>query len=86
MEDDMAFVEGTHRLPHGEWQVVIVSLYNIQAPEVIHSRWDSGVTGVFIKFPRGNKLNREVVKRMLSEVLNVSEWAVVRGPDSMQLR
>lgn len=40
MDDDMAFVEGTHRLPGGDWQVVIVSApdRDVPAPEVVPQR------------------------------------------------
>jgi hypothetical protein len=86
MEDDMSFVEGTYRLTDGVWQVVIVSRRDVSEPEVVPQRWDSGVSGVFIRFPRTGKLNRAAVEQVLSESMSVSEWVVVRGPDSMQLR
>lgn len=31
MDDDMSFVEGTYRLPGGDWQVVIVSAFERDA-------------------------------------------------------
>jgi hypothetical protein len=86
MEDDMTFVEGTYRLAGGDWRVVIVSRCDVAEPQVVPQRWESGVSGVFVRFPRAGRLNREAVERMLSAALGVSEWAQVRGPDSMQLR
>jgi hypothetical protein len=86
MLDDMSFVEGTYHLPGGEWQVVIVSRYEIAEPQVMSRHWESGVSGVFIRFPRFGKLNREAVERVLSGALGVAEWVRVRGPDSIQLR
>lgn len=86
MEDDVSFVEGTFRLPSGDWLVVIVSRRDVPQVEVIPQVWKSGVTGVFIKFPCCETLNKAAVERILSEALGVSEWIEVRGPDSMQLR
>ena len=48
--------------------------------------WDSGVTGVHVVMADDAKLNREIVLATLSEVLGVTEWKEVRGPDSMRLR
>jgi hypothetical protein len=86
MDDDMEFVEGAYRLPGSDWQVCIVSRFDVPAPEVRPSRWESGVTGLVIRFPRAARLNREAVERVLSATLGVSEWVEVRGPDSMRLR
>jgi hypothetical protein len=88
MDDDMEFVEGTFRLPAGEWQVVIVSAFDrdVPEPQVVPQRWDSGVSGVFVRLPRAERINAATVERVLSEALGVSEWVRVRGPDSMALR
>jgi hypothetical protein len=86
MGDDMDFVEGTYRLPDAEWQVLIVSRSEVSEPEVVQQRWDSGVSGVLIRFPRSDRLDRAAVERVLSTSLGVCEWVEVRGPDSMQLR
>lgn len=88
MEDDMAFVEGTYRLPGGDWQVVIVSAFerDVPEPQVVPQRWESGVSGVFVRIPHGERINAATVERALSEALGVSEWVGVRGPHSMQLR
>jgi hypothetical protein len=82
MDDDMSFVEGTYRLADGVWRVVIVSRCDVTEPQ----EWESGVSGVLIRFPRAGRLNRAVDKQVLSAALGVSEWVEVRGPDSMQLR
>ena len=91
MGDDMSFVEGTYRLPGGDWQVVIVLASSLRerdvpAPQVVPQRWASGVTGVVIRLPRAERINAAAVERVLSEALGVSEWVRVRGPDSMLLR
>ncbi len=86
MDDDMSFVEGAYRLAGGDWQVVIVSRREVAEPEVVPQRWESGVSGVFVRFPHAGRLNRETVERVLSAALGVSEWVEVRGPDSMRLR
>ena len=82
----MAFVEGTYRLPGDEWRVVVVSRDDVCEPEVASQVWDSGASGVFVRFPRGKPLDRVTVERVLSEALGVSEWVPVHGPDSMRLR
>jgi hypothetical protein len=87
MEDDMSFVEGTYRLPGGEWQVFIFSRKAISKPEInVHSKWVSGVTGVVIQYPEFHKLDKSVVLQILSSALGVTEWQEVRGPDSINLR
>lgn len=88
MDDDMEFVEGTFRLPGGPWQVVIFSASrrDVPEPEVVLQVWDTGASGVFVRFPCHLPLNAEAVERVLSRALGVSEWVRVRGPDSMQLR
>ncbi len=65
MEDDMSFVEGTYRLPGGAWQVVIFSAFerDVPEPEVIPQVWDSGVTGVFVRFPRHEQINQAAVEQ-----------------------
>ncbi len=88
MEDDMEFVEGTYRLPGGAWQVVIFSAFerDVPEPEAVPQVWNSGATGLFVRFPRHEQINKEAVERVLSAALGVSEWVRVRGPDSMQIR
>src|SRR5687767_1242581 len=57
MEEDMGFVEGTYRLPGGEWQVFVFSRFaDVSEPDVQHGQWDSGVTGFFVRFPRSGRL------------------------------
>jgi hypothetical protein len=88
MEDDGDFEEGTYRLPGGNWQVFIFTKpgSEVSEPHVEPSTWESGVTGVFVRYPRSEPLNREAVRRVLSETLGVRDWVEVRGPDSMKLR
>ena len=88
MEDNMSFVEGTYRLPERDWQVFIFGPDSRVTQPVVRTdgHWESGVTGVHVKWPRGAPLNKDVVLRLLSEQLHVTQWEEVRGPDSMQLR
>ena len=86
MEEDMGFVEGTFRLPGGEWQVVIVSRGSVPSPAAKATTWESGVTGLFVTFPEGLKLDKSAVEDILSRSFGVSEWDEVTGPDSMRLR
>jgi hypothetical protein len=86
MDEDMEFVEGTYRLPEADWQVFIFSRRDVIEPQVNPTRWESGITGVFVRFPRQEQLNQAVVERVLSEALGVGEWVTLHGPDSMQLR
>lgn len=86
MEDEMSFVEGAYRLPGDEWQVFIFGKHKLQDPQVMKSRWDSGVTGLVFHVPRSHSLNKKIVEGMLSAALGVSDWLEVCGPDSMQLR
>lgn len=87
MNDDMSFLEGTYRLPGGDWQVCIFSPDpGVQRPEPASTRWPSGVTGVFVKWPSNYALNRRSALHVLTGFLNVTGWHEVKGPDSMRLR
>ena len=86
MEDDMSFVEGTYRLPGRDWEVFIFRKSDIYLPEIKFGKWSSGVSGITVKLPRAAKLNASTVDEILKKELQVDEWVVVRGPDSMVLR
>ena len=88
LDDNMGFLEGTYRLPGGDWQVVIVPppRETVADPAVEPSEWDSGVTGVVVRLARGGRVNAPAVERALGAALGVSEWVRVRGPDSIVLR
>jgi hypothetical protein len=86
MEDDMSFVEGTYRFAGGDWQVFIFSRGEVDKPQITRGKWDSGVTGVFVRFPKSRQLNKAVVEQVLSEAMGVEQWTEVRGPDSLQIR
>ncbi|MFI5379409.1 MAG: hypothetical protein ACHRHE_08930 [Tepidisphaerales bacterium] len=88
MKDSMSFIEGTFRLPHHDWQVFIFGPDStVSMPEVnTRARWESGITGVFVKWPQSLALNKAAVLQVLSEHLRVCEWEEVNGPDSIQLR
>ena len=85
MNDDMEFIEGTFRLPGGDWQVVIASRHDIAEPQAAVMQWKS-VSGVLVKFPAKERLNAAVLENVLSEALGVRTWTRVEGPDSMGLR
>jgi hypothetical protein len=89
MHEDMGFVEGTYRLEGGVWQVFIFlrerpGIRNVGVTTNIV--WESGVTGLNVIVADDAKLNKQVVLQTLSDVLGVSEWSEVRGPDSIMLR
>jgi hypothetical protein len=86
MDDNMLFVEGCYRIPGGEWQVIIISRRPVSLPEIKPQKWESGVTGIFVAFPKTIPLNKAVVERLLTEHLGMKEWIEVRGPDSIQIR
>jgi len=86
MDTDNSFVEGSYRVEDGAWQVFIVSKRDVTEAAINPSTWDSGVTGVVIKLPRGTCLDKALVQRLLSDHLDVARWDEVRGPDSMSLR
>ncbi len=87
MEEEMSFVEGTFRLPDEEWQVFIFIRRNVtDRPIWWHSQWASGATGVTVTFPNERVLNRKAVEAVLTDATGATEWAEVRGPDSMHLR
>ena len=88
MEETMDFVEGTYRLHGSDWQVLIFStrppVEKVEINTMAH--WSSGVTGIVVRFPKSEKLNKAAVMRILSESLGVTEWNETRGPDSITLR
>ena len=86
MEDEMPFAEGTYRLRGGEWHVFIFSRYEGKRILSTFDEWQNGCKGRVVKMPEGAKLNREVIKKILGEILYVTDWLEVRGPDSMNLR
>lgn len=89
MEENMSFVEGCYRLEGGHWQVFMLRKSRRGIEEVGIKRnltWASGVTGINIIVPDDTKLNKSTVLRLLADVLGITEWSEVRGPDSMQLR
>lgn len=88
MEDDMSFVEGCYKLSNKNWEVFIISQEESIEKITVEKEitWQSGNTGVIIKLPKNAKINKINVLKILSNVLDVSAWSEVVGPDSMQLR
>jgi len=89
MDENMSFVEGCYRLDDGVWQVFMFRKSRGGTEEIgvkTNLHWDSGVTGINIILSDDTKLNKPFVLRTLSDVLGITEWLEVSGPDSMQLR
>src|SRR6266850_5938789 len=89
MDDDMSFVEGCYRLDDGIWHVFMFRKSRGIESEVGIKKdlvWDSGVTGLNVILPDDENLNKSLVLQTLSEILDVTEWVEVRGPDSILLR
>lgn len=86
MESNMDFIEGTYRVDGGPWNVFIFKRDGIETPQIAPARWDSGVEGVLIRYPRTATLDKDTAQSILGTWLNVSTWFEVKGPDSMNLR
>jgi hypothetical protein len=87
MDERMEFVEGVYRLAGGGWRVFVVrSDSSLGVPTVREGRWESGASGLIVAWPASRVLNRVAVLEVLGEYLGVTDWAEVRGPDSMGLR
>jgi hypothetical protein len=85
--DDQNHVEGCFRLPGRDWQVFYFTRRWEGQPEIIPAAvWKSGVTGVNVQHPKDQPLNQAVVIAVLSDVLGVTSWSVVSGPDSLTLK
>ena len=87
MHDAMPFVEGTFRLPGGDWQVFTIGPdATVAVPQVTKGTWASGVRGLSVRWPDPMRLHRDSVLDLLSAELGVDEWTEVRGPDSIMIR
>lgn len=87
MEENMSFVEGVFRVAGGDWRVFIFRRGSVEGPVANTSaKWKSGVTGLTVEYPRGERLDKDAVLKVLGDVLDVSVWHETNGPDSMQLR
>jgi hypothetical protein len=88
MTEDMSFVEGCYRLDDGEWQVFIFGHSRGFQPVGVKRDlvWDSGVRGLNVILPDDTKINKPFVLNLMSDILGVTEWIEVRGPDSIKLR
>ena len=80
-------MEGTFRLPGGEWQVLILWPSEVDSPVIKErARWESGVTGMYVDWPRLAPLDHDAVVAILRSAYGVQDWRQVQGPDSMILR
>jgi hypothetical protein len=86
MENDMEFVEGTYRIGGCEWSVVVFTKYHMESVSWKTATWQSGVSGIVVQVPIKMRLNVATVESLLSDILGVTSWDRVRGPDSMGLR
>lgn len=86
MEDDMSFVEGSYRLPGRDWEVFIFRRYDGIKLEVETAVKLGAATGVVVRLPRNEKLDKSIVLFVLSKSFGVADWLEKPGPDSMQLR
>jgi hypothetical protein len=89
MEDNMSFVEGCYRLEGSEWQVFMFrkSRRGMEAIGIkTNLAWKSGVIGINVIVPDDTVIDKSLVLKTLSDILEISEWSEVCGPDSMRLR
>jgi len=88
MEEDMCFVEGCYKLLNKDWRIFIISKKKNVHKMIVEKEvtWESGNTGIVVKLPENVRLNKINAMKILSDILDVSAWSEVIGPDSMQLR
>jgi hypothetical protein len=80
-------IEGCYRICGENWQVFYFTKWWDGAPRIIKDAvYNSGITGVDVWFPKNQILNKFAVIKLLSDILGVTEWSEVRGPDSLQLK
>ncbi len=85
--DDSDNIEGCYRLPGATWQVYYFTRWWSGEPKIVLGAvWRSGITGVNVQHPKDQLLNKTVVMQVLAAALGVTEWAEVRGPDSLTLK
>src|SRR4051812_42731169 len=64
MVPTMDFVEGTYRLPGGDWQVFVFTPdMSAAEPKVTAGRWSTGANGVAVTWPRSRILDEAAVLR-----------------------
>jgi hypothetical protein len=86
-DEDHANIEGCYRLPGQDWKVFYFGRRDWREPEIIvDAVFQSGVRGVNVWHPEGQHLSKLVAMQVLGHTLGVTEWAVVVGPDSLQLK
>ena len=86
-DKDISVLEGCYRLPGGDWKVFIVTRRWHGQPDVdIQHVFSSGVVGVKVDHPRHEILTKLVVRSVLSDLLGITEWREVVGPDSLTLK
>ena len=92
VSEDDDHVEGCYRLVDEDWRVYYFS-HSLNGklcegdPDVAHIIWPSGVAGIDGQFPIQFRLNKESIKKILSEQMGGNiELLEVRGPNSLQLK
>ncbi len=80
-------IEGCYRIEGKDWSVFYFTQWWDDQPHIVKDAvWRSGITGVDVRFPKDNILNKSSVMKYLSQILGVTEWSEVKGPDSLQLK
>jgi hypothetical protein len=86
-DEDADDFEGCYRVPPGDWKVFYFTRAWEHSPGVFpNATFSSGIKGVGVNYPKDKELTRMVVRNTLSELLGVTEWEVVAGPDSLRLK
>jgi hypothetical protein len=85
-DEDSIFIEGCYRLSDGVWRVLIVSKKNIGEMIAKSSTWENGTEGLVIHVPKSSNLSKNSLERMLANLLDVTCFCEIQGPDSMDLR
>jgi hypothetical protein len=85
--NDMAFFQGTYRIPGEFWRLVLAHT-EPEYEKVIHKKymWPTGIETIEVRVPEGQKINLEFVKDILTRYCPQANWELVRGPDSMSFR
>jgi hypothetical protein len=84
---DNSVFEGCYRVLPEDWKVFYFTKWWQGTPGIIKdATFSSGIKGVNVNYGKDEVLNKQSIKKVLSEVLGVSEWEEVRGPDSLQLK
>ena len=86
-EKDRDVLEGCYKIGENGWRIFYFTRWWQDEPsDIVDAVWGSGVSGVNVKHPKGQVLNKNVVKEKLSKLFDIDEWIEVKGPDSLALK